>query len=224
MTAFFVTSTGTGVGKTFLTAALVEYFRGLGKTVEAYKPVISGFDAAAAEESDTGVLLSALGRRVTSEEIARISPWRFAAPLSPHMAARREGRTIDFSALITYSKSKSSSADVVLVEGVGGIMVPLDNHHTVLDWMKQIGLPALLVVGSYLGTISHTLSALDVLGRYQIDVRAVVVNETPGSSVELQDTVAAIQEFAPRIAVNALPRVKNISEAQSFLPEVVAVL
>jgi len=212
MTGVFITSTGTGIGKTFLTAGLVRYFRENSQSVEAYKPVISGFDPSAPEASDTGVILSALGRRATEDEIDRISPWRFAAPLSPNMAAHKEGRTIDFQALVTYSRTCATSADVALIEGVGGIMVPLDDRHTVLDWMLELRLPTILVVGSYLGTISHTLSALDVLGRRELEVRAIVVDETADSSVAFEDTVATIKQFAKNTDVVALPRMEDASQ------------
>jgi len=212
MTGVFITSTGTGIGKTFLTAGLVRYFRENSQSVEAYKPVISGFDPSAPEASDTGVILSALGRRATEDEIDRISPWRFAAPLSPNMAAHKEGRTIDFQALVTYSRTCATSADVALIEGVGGIMVPLDDRHTVLDWMLELRLPTILVVGSYLGTISHTLSALDVLGRRGLEVRAIVVDETADSSVAFEDTVATIKQFAKNTDVVALSRMEDASQ------------
>lgn len=212
MTAVFITSTGTGIGKTFLTVGLVRYFRDHARSVEAYKPVISGFDPSIPDASDTGIILSALGRRVTEDEINRISPWRFAAPLSPHMAANREGRKVDFQALVTYSQSSVTSADVVLIEGVGGIMVPLDDHHTVLDWMLEIRLPTLLVVGSYLGTISHTLSALDVLHHRGLEVRAIVVDETVDITTPFEDTVSAIIQFAQWTDVIALPRLENATQ------------
>lgn len=202
MTAVFITSTGTGIGKTFLTAGLVRYFRDQARSVEACKPVISGFDPSAPEASDTGVILS-------EEEIDRISPWRFAAPLSPNMAASKEGREIDFQALVTYSRKCAASADIALIEGVGGIMVPLDGRHTVLDWMLETRLPTLLVVGSYLGTISHTLSPLEVLERRGLEVRAIVIDETVDSSVALEDTVAAIKQFAQQTDVVALPHLEG---------------
>lgn len=212
MTAVFITSTGTGIGKTFVTAGLVRYFRNHARRVEAYKPVISGFDPSAPEGSDTAVILSALGRGLTVEEIDRISPWRFAAPLSPNMAASKEGRGIDFQALVAYSRTCAASADISLIEGVGGIMVPLDDHHTVLDWMWEIRLPTIFVVGSYLGTISHTLSALDVLERRGLEVLTIVVDETVDSSVAFVDTVATIKQFARQIDVVALPHLKGTSQ------------
>src|SRR6185312_4226156 len=101
------------------------------------------------------------GRPLSLDEITRISPWRFEAPLSPDMAARREGRAIDFDALVDFTRSTASP--LTLVEGVGGVMVPLDEQHTTLDWMAAVGFPVMLVTGSYLGTLSHTLTAVGAL-------------------------------------------------------------
>jgi dethiobiotin synthetase len=208
MTAVFVTATGTDIGKTFVTRGLIGHFIACDRQVDALKPVVSGFDEREADGSDPGLLLAALGRDATPDEIARVAPWRFTAPLSPHIAARREKRAIDFARLIDFSRDQiAHRADVLLIEGAGGIMVPLDGTHTVLDWMAELRLPLLLVTGSYLGTISHTLSALDVLDRRALTTAAVVVSETPGSAVRLDETVESIAEFAstPVIALPRLP-------------------
>jgi dethiobiotin synthetase len=214
MTAAFVTATGTGIGKTFITAGLVRYFRQGGRAVEAFKPVVSGFDAALPGLSDPAILLAALRRSSNMEEIARISPWRFAAPLSPDMAAREEGRAIDFAELVAFSNKAVGAADNVLIEGVGGIMVPLDQSHTTLDWMAELGLPLILVAGSYLGSISHALSALDVLRHRTLDVRAIAVDETKDSPVVLKDAAATIARFAMPIPVIALPRLSLTKAAE----------
>ena len=207
MTGLFVTATGTDVGKTFVTAGLIRALRAAGRTVDALKPVISGFDMAAAADSDTGVLLRALGREMSDAAIAATSPWRYRAPLSPDMAASREGRAIDFDALVSWTcEQVAARAGVLLIEGVGGIMVPLDARHTVLDWMMALDLPVLLVAGSYLGAISHTLTALDVLNRAELEIRAVVVSETAGSNVGLEDTQATLRRFTAAEIVT-LPRI-----------------
>jgi dethiobiotin synthetase len=206
MTAMFVTATGTDVGKTFVARGLIRALRARGGKVAALKPIVSGFDPKLAARSDPGLLLDALGEAATPDTIARMSPWRFAAPLSPDLAARAEGRQIDFAALIAFCRARMvSRADALVIEGVGGIMVPLDDRHTVLDWMIALELPLVVVAGSYLGTISHTLSALDVLARRNLAIAAVVVSETPGSRVPLADTVATITRLAPSLEVFALP-------------------
>ncbi len=212
MTAVFVTATGTGIGKTFVTAGLLHHFRRQGRSVDAFKPVVSGFDPKMAETSDPGILLAALGRPINEEEVARISPWRFAAALSPDMAARQEDRTIDFSELVAFSKKAVATAEVTFIEGIGGIMVPLDARHTILDWMQELRCPVILVAGSYLGTISHTLTALDVLQSRKIRLRAVVIDETPDSSVSPEQTAGTIAQFAKTIPTIALPRLANAAE------------
>lgn len=205
MPAIFVTSTGTEIGKTFVTAGLIRHFRRTGRAVGAIKPVVSGFDPDAAAGSDPGLLLAALGKPVTLEEIARISPWRFKAGVSPDLAAKREGKAIDFSTLVDFSRRAMAVNAMRFIEGVGGVMVPLDDRHTVLDWMTALKLPVILVAGSYLGAISHTLTALHIIAGRNLTTCAVVVSETPGSPAPLDETVATIARFVD-IDVIPLPR------------------
>jgi len=205
--AYFVTSTGTDVGKTFVTAGLIRHLRVGGAAVDALKPVVSGYDSSVVETSDPAVLLAALGRPVSAAEVERIAPWRFRAPLSPDLAAAREGRAVDFEQLIDFSRQAiDNTRGTLFIEGVGGIMVPLNGEHTVLDWMAALEIPLVLVVGGYLGTISHTLTALDVLRQRKLTIAAIVVSESERNPVELEDTVASIARFAGDIAVVGLPR------------------
>ena len=197
MSAVFITGTGTGVGKTFVCAGLIGYFRGLGQPVNALKPLVSGFDLAAPCGSDPAILIEALGRDVNPEELKRVSPWRFRAPLSPDMATRFEDRAIDFQAIADFCRAAIARDDgVLLIEGIGGIMVPIDARHTVLDLMSLLNLPLILVAGSYLGTLSHVLSAQEVLHRHALDLRAIVVSETEGAPVPLDATLATLANFA----------------------------
>ncbi len=208
MSAIFVTGTGTDVGKTFVTTGLIRHFRAAGRAVDAIKPVVSGFDPVMWQDSDSAALLAALGRSIGLDEVGRISPWRFKAPLSPDRAAWREGRTIDFSELAEFCRRAMAVRNgVFLIEGIGGIMVPLDEHRTVLDLMSVLRIPAMLVAGSYVGTISHTLTALEVLARRNIDIAAVVVSESVGSAASLDETVASIARFADAIPVVTIARV-----------------
>jgi len=212
MTAVFVTGTGTDVGKTFIACGVIQALRTSGRSVDALKPVVSGFDPAKADESDPGRLLAALGRTITAPEIERMSPWRFAAPLSPDLAAGREGRSIDFAAVRDFCRRAIAAREgTLLIEGVGGTMVPLDPPRTVLDLMVDLSIPVILVAGSYLGSISHTLSALDVLARRGLKVAALVVSETAGASVSLEDTVASIGQFTGPTRIVPLPRLADAS-------------
>jgi len=186
---------------------------------------MSGYDPAAAAESDAGALLDALGVPADAGSVARIAPWRYRAPLSPDMAAAREGKTLDVEALIAFSRTAIADApDVALIEGIGGVMVPLDATRTVRDWIAALGIPVLLVTGSYLGTLSHTLTALDALAHAGLSVRAVAVSESAGSTVVLDDTVATLRRFAGKAAVIALPRLSNPAAAHPAFAQIAAAL
>lgn len=207
MSAYFVTSTGTDIGKTFVTAGLIRYLREAGQAVQALKPVVSGYDSSVVATSDPAVLLKALGKEASAEEIAAVTPWRFRAPLSPDLAAARENRPIDFDALVGFSRAAvEGNKGILFIEGVGGIMVPIDSKRTVLDWMAALGIPLILVVGGYLGTISHTLTALDVLAQRKLKVAAIVVSESERNPVELDETVASLTRFTDATPVIGLPR------------------
>ncbi len=210
MSAHFVTGTGTDVGKTFVTRALIGALRSRGAPGRALKPIVTGYSPAEAAGSDSGLLLAALGRPLSPEALAQISPWRFAAPLAPDMAAAREGRRLDYAAMIEFCRTAiADTSGPLLIEGVGGVMSPLDDEHTVLDWMAALAVPLIVVAGSYLGTISHTLTGLDAIARRGLRVASLVVSETAGSPVRLDETRDAIARFAPDLEVLSLPRLRK---------------
>ncbi len=211
MSATFITATGTNIGKTFVAAGLIRHLRSVARPVNALKPVVTGFQPENAAASDPGVLLAALERPITPLEIERIAPWRFSAPVSPDLAARLENRTVDFEALLAFSrKSIETSAGTLLIEGIGGVMVPLDDTRTVLHWIVALNIPVVLVTGSYLGSLSHTLTSLDALRRRDIAIKALVVNETPDSTVPIADTMDTLNRFADQVPVLGLPRLPSV--------------
>ncbi len=217
MTAIFVTATGTDIGKTFVTAGLIRHLRAAGHAVDALKPVATGFDSEEMDASDPGLLLAALGQPVTLAAVERMAPFRYVTPLSPDMAARRERRPLEFDALVDFCRRAiAAQKDTLLIEGVGGVMVPLDARHTVLDWMAALNLPLLLVAGSYLGTISHTLTALDALKRRKLTVKALILNETPGSAVPVGDAMVTLTSFATGIPIVPLPRLQGAATHSAF--------
>ena len=223
MTAIFITGTGTDVGKTFVTVGLIRHLRAAGRVADAIKPIVSGFDAADPASSDPAILLEALGR--PAADIDRICRWHFAAPLAPAMAARKEGHPVEFNALVDFSRrAVVGHRDMMFIEGVGGIMVPLDETHTVIDWMTALRLPLLLVAGSYVGTISHTLTALQVLARRNMEVAAVVVSESADSPAPLEETVATIARFADSIEVIGISRLPRDASPHPAFGRIVALL
>lgn len=221
MPGVFVTGTGTDIGKTYIAVGLIRSLRSRGRTVRAFKPVVTGFSAASARTSDCAALIEALGERVSDQAIQTVSPWRYAAPLAPGTAAALEGRRLDFPAIAAFAAGLGTAVPgaFTVVEGLGGVMVPLDGEHTLIDLISAAGLPALLVAGTYLGALSHALTAVEALVSRRISLAAVVVNESGGSSVSLDQTARALEPFVTKHG-SRLVCVRRNADAAAF--EVIA--
>ncbi len=230
MKTLFVTGTGTGIGKTLVTATLAHQLRAAGRSIRVVKPVVTGLDTSALSGdlpsdlsgTDPGILMSAVGEAPTRETLERMSPFRYAAPLAPSLAAAKEGRSLDFDALVTFCrKGAEGPEDLLLIEGVGGVMVPLQDTRTVLDWIAMFATPVLLVTGSYLGALSHTLTALESLHGRGCPVHAIVVSQSEGASVGLHDTIAGLVPFTAA-PIFAFPRVDG-AEPWRRAPDLTAI-
>jgi dethiobiotin synthetase len=205
--ALFVTGAGTDVGKTYVAASLLRGLRAHGLTPEALKPAMSGFDPDDLASSDAGVLVAALGRAPTSEAIAAVAPFRYAAALPPTIAAAREDRTIYFRDVVAACReAMDRSCDFLLIEGVGGVMSPIAEGVKVIDLIEELEIPALLVGGSNIGAASHALTALAVLDMHNVAVAGLVISESERSIVSLGETLGLIVPYAGDHHVMALPR------------------
>ena len=209
MVSYFVTSTGTDIGKTYVTAGILRAARRSGRAASAVKPLLTGYSPENAAHSDSAVLLAAMGKAVSRQNIETISPWRFAAPLAPDMAAAREGRRVDFALLTKFCQVAIGAAPgTLLIEGVGGVAVPLDESKLVSDWISALRIPAILVAGTYLGTISHTINAVDFLAFRGITVAAVVLSESETPATSLEETAATLRRFV-KPPIHMIPRGLN---------------
>ena len=226
MTQLFVSGSGTGVGKTLVTCILVRQLRAAGREVRALKPVISGFDPSRAAESDTGRLLAAMDEPLDKAAIGSISPWRFPEPLSPHVAAAREGRQLDVGEITGFCRyaGPAEGDSVVIAEGVGGVMAPLSDEETVIDWMVGLNWPVLLVAGSYLGTLSHTLTAVEVVKYRGLTLSGIVISESVESPMPLVETVETIAGFVAGTPIIELPRHDPDRDNVDHLPNIAAAL
>lgn len=171
----FIAGTDTGVGKTFVTAGIASVCRQRGLRVGVYKPVASGCDPQAPHEHDAWILWYAAGQPL---ELAAVCPQSFVAPLAPHLAAEAEGRAVDEARLLS-GLDVWREFDLVLVEGVGGLMSPLSRRRYVIDLAVEIGWPLVVVSANRLGTINHTLQTLCVASTYApgLPVAGLVLND-----------------------------------------------
>lgn len=194
MSQYVITAIGTDVGKTFVSAALCHQRPSL----RAVKPLLSGFDDAHAAISDAGQLLLAQGLPVDTPQLDAICPWRFTAPLSPHLAAAKERREIDPDALIEWCEAQRKTHPELLIEGVGGLMVPITPDWLVRDWLIALNLPVILVSSSYLGAINHTLLTLQALEAAGLKLASVVVSQSEqAQDAGLADTCDTLRHFLP---------------------------
>jgi dethiobiotin synthetase len=194
---FFVTGTDTGVGKTTVTVRLMQQLIAQGKTVIGMKPVASGCEWLEGRWQNEDVrLLTAASNVKAPPEL--INPYRFTPAIAPHIAAAQAGVEIQLEVIQTAYTQLTAMADVVIVEGAGGLLVPLNQTHSIADLIQALQLPALMVVGMRLGCINHALLTAQVLKSRQIDCCGWVANRIdPNMSMpeeNLQTLIDSLQQ------------------------------
>lgn len=208
MRRIFVTGSGTDIGKTLVTAALARQAKALGHKVAVCKPVASGYSWEDAAASDAGVILAAMDEPITQEAIARISPWRYREPVSPDFAARMEGWSVEAAQIADFCRKAEAGHDTVIVEGVGGIMAPINERQTFLDALPALNYPVLVVVGTYLGALSHAFTCVETIRGRGLSVAGVVVSESVAGQPTEQITTA-LATFLPDLPIVILPRLQG---------------
>lgn len=209
MKGAFVTATGTGVGKTWLATALATACVERGRRVVAVKPIETGVDP---EPRDALSLAHACGDRSLAHAEGF---YRAKEPLAPYAIQKRGGPAIG--SLRTLGKrvrELGAGADYLIVEGVGGVLVPLDRQHTIADLITQLDLPTVLVARNALGVLSYTLTAVEALRKRKVSVRAIVLNHVErGRSEDLSRASNAdvLTDHLPRIPILRAPRVQSPS-------------
>lgn len=172
MAGLFIAGTDTNVGKTLVTAGLAAYLRERGYDAGVMKPVESG-GLSGAPSSDS-VFLKKVSQ--SSDDLDLINTYAFEPPLAPGVAAQLEGVEISFDRILESFRRLELLHKTVLVEGAGGLFVPLGPRRSVTDLIAALGLPVLLVARAGLGTVNHTLLSLEALERREIPVAGIVLN------------------------------------------------
>jgi dethiobiotin synthetase len=187
----FVTGTDTGVGKSVLSAALVAALHARGTKVAPVKPVLSGLDDEPGAWPHDHELLAAAAGGIAPEDVAR---FRFGPAVSPHLAAELAGTPLDPAALTDAVRDAASGAEAIVVEGAGGLLVPLAPGFAMRDLARELGLPLVIAARTGLGTINHTLLTVEAARAAGLDVRAIVLTPWPGSPTRIErsnrDTIA----------------------------------
>lgn len=216
MRGLFVTGTGTGVGKTVLSAALLAAMRSAGERVRAHKPIVTGIAEDSSDtpgrEADWPPDHELLGG-VAGMAPEQVAPLRYGPRVAPHLAARLAGEEIDPGMVIARAQDAQeaarASSETLIVEGVGGLLVPLTDKLTVRDLAVALSLPVLIAAAPGLGTINHTLLTLESARRAGLDVRAVVLTPWPATPGELERSNRATIARLGEVEVAGLPYVSS---------------
>jgi len=206
----FVTGTGTEVGKTVVAAVLAHTLVEEGKSVAVFKPALTGLDEAG--EPDHELLRRAAESQQSDEEIA---PYRYGPPASPHLAAQLAEDEIDLERLLAAAREAADSADVLVCEGVGGLLVPLAAGYLIRDLAVDLGLPLVIAASSGLGTINHTLLTIETARSAGLAPELVVLTPWPASPSEIEksnrETIARLGE----VRVETLPQL-DLADPRSW--------
>ena len=214
MRGVFVTGTGTEVGKSVVAASICAALAARGERVAAFKPVVTGLDEEPGEFGrDHELLASAASSGQAPDEVA---PYRFGPPVSPHLAAELAGVTIEPAELVAAARAH----ELVVCEGVGGLLVPITPGYLVRDLAVDLALPVVIAAPPGLGTINHSLLTVEAARAAGLRVAGVVMTPWPEEPTPMERSNRATVEQLGRVAVSGLKRTKTdgLAEAGAALP------
>ena len=207
----FITGTDTGVGKTLVACGLASALRELGSKIGVMKPAETGCEDREGElfPQDAFYLKEASG---SEEPLHRICPYRLSSPLAPSVAAEEAGIEIHFSLLSQLYKEMSRSNDLTLVEGAGGLLVPLHLRFTYADLVRRLKLPVIVVVANRLGAINHTLLTLEHASHSGIEVVGYIINNLESHPTPATKTNA--RTLQALTSITCLGEIPHLTPAQ----------
>jgi dethiobiotin synthetase len=186
--AFFITGTDTGVGKTFATIMLARFYLEHGKDVGVMKPISCG----PAKENDARCYIKELKLK---DPLSLINPIALKSPLAPYVASKKEKRKINLKNIFDAFEKLQNLHDILLVEGVGGVLVPIKQDYFVIDLIKDLSIPAIIVARAGLGTQNHTLLTVEALKRRRIPIEGIILNGYTGKDLSEKTNAEVIEEF-----------------------------
>jgi dethiobiotin synthetase len=197
----FVTGTGTGVGKSVVAASIVAALRARGNAVRALKPVITGLDDAPDPDWPPDHELLARAAGCSAAEVALV---RYGPAVSPHFAAELSGFPIDPGELVSSLRAAVAGGETMIVEGVGGLLVPISGDYDVRRLAHDLGLPLVIAARPWLGTINHTLLTLEAARRASLEIAGVVLTPWAAEPTAIEHSNRETIERLGEISVSTL--------------------
>lgn len=193
MTTLFISGIDTDIGKTYACGALAKSLFAMGFSLYTQKLVETGCDGIS---KDLLMHEKIVGKKFNKSDVNLHCPYRFLTPVSPHLSAQIDGKVVDTAYLGQQMINLAAQCQHLLVEGAGGLCVPLNDDELLVDFVVNHRLPVVLVTSARLGSINHTLLSLELCRAKNIDVRAIIYNHYPKVSVRmLEDTRKTIKKF-----------------------------
>ena len=208
---YFITGTDTSVGKTLVSCTLIHAFAARGKAVVGMKPVAAG-RGDEGEWADVEMLTASSN---VSAPRSLINPYALIQPVAPHIAAREMGIEIDTAVILEACRGLQDIAEIVIVEGIGGFRVPLNNRHDAGDMARSMGFPVILVVGMRLGCLNHALLTAEAVQSVGLPLAGWVANQIDPQMLDFDKNVHALQQRLPCPLLGVLPFTPGVM-AQEF--------
>lgn len=210
MKGYFITGTDTGVGKTIVTGCLATLFKSRGEDVGVMKPIETGVNADSSGNSDAKFLMEVTG---TQDALEDVCPFRLKMPASPYQAARFEGKELEPEKILERFRALQSKHSMMLVEGAGGLLVPITRRYSMVDLALQMGLPLIIVSRVQIGTLNHTLLTINAARQHGLKIKGVILNssnEGELNAVEAEQG-SLIKEFSDVPVLGVCPFIKDVS-------------
>ena len=208
----FITSTGTNIGKTYCIVEILKEMLNRKVLFNAYKPILSGFDISNIKDSDSYKILKTNNKEPKIENIKQISPWLFEKPIAPSLAAIKENKSLKYNDVLKWCLKKSDNNIINIFEGAGGLLVPIEKAKTILDLMKDLNSKVVLVVGNYLGSVSHTLSAIHNLQHANLQIINIIINQNiKNDDIDIKDTESLL-----RSSINKKIIIRKVNYSDKF--------
>ena len=201
--AYFVAGTDTDVGKTFVSVGLLQALNAAGKTTVAMKPVAAGTNADGKNE-DAVALMAAMSANLPYQQV---NPVLFDEPIAPHIAAEKAGKRMNAERLVGFARGLAMQPqDVLLIEGAGGWLCPINNKETLADVAKRLNCPVILVVGVRLGCLNHALLSVESIRAAGLPLAGWVANCVDPKMLNAEENIQALRQRIPASCLGVVPQ------------------
>lgn len=214
MQVIAIVSPGTNAGKTLVTTSYCYQLRHNNCSIRVIKPIISGWKD---EDNDTINIIKSLDLPVTQENIDKISPWRFIAPISPDIAASKECKIIELQKIVEFCCDKKQNKNIkyLIIEIAGGLLTPINSHETMLDLVCKVKADIILVTNHYLGCISHTLMAHNIIKSSDLTLKKLIISQSEQNNLSIDDSINTLKNFI-KTPMLTIPFIKQKEEQWKY--------